>query len=332
MTNKNLVLLSYGRESEYYRTIFCVLSFFAWTPRHKIDDVNVLIYTDNPFFFQEYFKDLKVEYVTLTETILMEMMGDTDYIHRRKVGVIDLTFKAFPERDLLFVDSDTFFIHETDEMLDGFAENKSFMHKREYNFEEGLALFSSFGQGQYPEAFINYITDREFVIGGSSERFSKYDYCWNSGVLGLDKSFASYLPDIFKLVDEFYNNSHWFISEQLAFALVLQKRTEIRPTDKFLLHYWGARQKVLVDGLLKELFDRTSPANFNDISFIRSVTKNWKNKIELDLVLEQAVMAFSLGHLKYGLKKSVQVFLHFPTDVKVYKELFCGIKRGSNKS
>lgn len=328
MTDKSLVFLSYGKEFEYYKAIFSVLSFFAWTKSEKIARVSVLIYTDNPSFFQRYLKDFKIEYITLTDLILRDMMGNTDYIHRRKVGVIDLTFKAFPERDLLFIDSDTFFIDETDELLSGFAKDKSFMHKREYNFEEGLSLFKGFNQGEYPERFINYITGREFVVGGHIERFNKYDFSWNSGVLGLNRSFVRYMPDVYKLTDDFYNNSQWFISEQLAFSLVLQKRTEIRPTDNIVLHYWGKRQKALFDRSIKEFLDRNK-SHFKHNSFIRNATKKMKKKIELDLAVENAVVAFSHGHSKYGLKKTFQLLSHFPTSFSVYKELFSAILRGS---
>jgi len=327
MINKNLVMLSYGRESEYYRAIFCILSYFAWTEETNRNEIRILIYTDNPIFFQSYLKDMDIEYIHLTSVMLEEMLEETNYIHRRKVGVINLTFQRFPNTDLLFIDSDTFFVHKIDDMLGGFDVGKSYMHKREYSFEEGLNLFNSFNQGHYPSAFINYISDRNFMLGGVPEKFSKHDYSWNSGVLGLDKGFMHYMPDVYNLTDAFYASSKWFVSEQLAFSLILQKRTEIRPAEKYIVHYWGSRQKKLMDNLINNLFDPESKFKIDDVSFLRLLTKKWKKRIELDLILEQAVIALSNGHIKYGIKKSLHVLLHFPSDSSVYKELFSAINQ-----
>ncbi|WEK21215.1 MAG: hypothetical protein P0Y49_08680 [Candidatus Pedobacter colombiensis] len=293
--------------------------------------IRVLIYTDSTRFFHLYLKKFEIEYIVLTTEMLEEMSGEARYIHRRKVNVIDLTFQRFPDEDLLFVDSDTFFIHEIDGLLTGFCTGKSFMHKREYNFEEGLSFFNSFNQGHYPQAFINYISDRSFMIGGVLEKFNKYDYSWNSGVLGLTRDFASYMPEVYELTDAFYANSQWFVSEQLAFSLILQKRTEIRPAEKFILHYWGSRQKKLMDKLINNLFDSKSVVELNDLSFLRSMTKKWKKKIEIDLVLEQAVISFSKGYMVNGIKKSLQVLLYFPSDYSVYKELFLTIHKNKIK-
>ncbi|RQO69619.1 hypothetical protein DBR43_16230 [Pedobacter sp. KBW06] len=325
MLKKNLVLLSYGRISEYQRAIFSILSFYSWSDEADLKKVRTIVYTDDPSFFRKHLSHIEIEYVMLTNELLMEMLGDSDYIHRRKVGVIDLTFKKYPAGHLLFIDSDTFFIGNPAKILNGFSTGTSFMHKREYNFEEGLQFFSAFNQGKYPKAFINYISDRDFVVNGKTERFSKHDYSWNSGVLGLNAAFSACIPDVFKLTDEFYVNSQWFISEQLAFALVLQKTTAIVPTEELVLHYWGKRQKVLMDAFIGDLF----PDQINELkekSYFRSLTYKLKKNVEDDLVLEQAVLALSQKHWKYGLRKSLQVILRNPVRLTSYKELLSAVK------
>lgn len=306
MMSKNLVFLSYGSESEYYRAIFCVFSFLSWVESYA-DQVRIVIYTDQPEFFKKYLVELNIEYFLLTPEILEDMLDHKGFIHRRKVAVIDQTFKDFPGEYVLFIDSDTFFISPSRTLLEGPATGESFMHKREYTIEKGLAFFTSFNQGRYPAAFIEYISGRDFIINGKSESFNQQDYSWNSGVLGLNKDFAIYMAGVYQLTDDFYANSKWFISEQMAFSLILQRTTSIKPADDFLLHYWGKRQKVLMDKLIAELLNTYSVAELKNSNFIKPLTRKWKKRIESDLIMEQVSIALSSRSWLYGAKKCLQV-------------------------
>ncbi|KQS32310.1 hypothetical protein [Pedobacter sp. Leaf194] len=319
MNQKNLVLLAYGRETEYYRAIFCVLSFIAWVDDPK--RVRIIIYTDKPASFEPYLKGLEITYYLLTPELLEDMLAGTGFLHRRKVAVIDLTFKNFPESDLLFVDSDTFFIANPKAILNGFAPGKSFMHKREYDFKTGLELFSSFKQGDYTEAFIKFITSRSFKIGGIVENFTETDYSWNSGVLGLNKGFCKLMPDVFILTDRFYSNSKWFVSEQLAFSLILQKRTEIRATDEFILHYWGNRQKILVDNLIRNFLLDTRIETIQEESRIKSTIATFKKKVSIDVVMEQIEIALKANDKAYVAKKIALLILKNPFSRYAYIQI-----------
>jgi hypothetical protein len=305
--NKNLVLLSYGNVSEYLRAVYCLLSLSAWLEEDAANP-GIVIYTDNPGFFQTYLGDLQIEYFFLSPRQILEMQAGTNFIHRIKVAVIDLTFKRFPDQEVIFIDSDTFFTADPMELFNGLNSSTSFMHKREYNFKDGLELYNSFKQEMYPKAFIDYISGREFYIDGKAEIFDINDYSWNSGVLGLHKDFGIYMPDVMRLTDEFYANSKWFISEQLAFSLILQRRTKIRSAENFIFHYWGKRQKILVDVLLEKLFEEHA-ADLTKKVFMKSVTRKWKNIIEADLIYEQAKNAFLRRDFLYASKKAFHFFL-----------------------
>lgn len=305
MINKNLVFLSYGRTAEYLRAVFCILSLSAWL-EDEITNISIIVYTDNPDFFATYLGDFEIQYVVLTKEELLEMQAGTNFIHRIKVSAIDLTFKRFPDQEVIFIDSDTFFTADPVQLFNGLDAATSFMHKREYNFKEGLELYHSFNQQQYPEAFIGYIAGKEFSIGGKKVKFNTDDYSWNSGVLGLQKDFGAYMPDVIRMTDEFYANSQWFISEQLAFSLVLQRTTRIRSAEDFVFHYWGHRQKILADGLIADLFEQHA-ADLAKKSLMRAVTKKWQKMIAADLILEQANNGFAKGDYLYALKKR----LHF---------------------
>ena len=326
MNTKNIVLLSYGNESEYLRAIFCILSISSWVLSENSaiqkSKIKIIVYTDNPQFFKKHLGSYNVEYYLLTPALMEEMLAKTTYIHRRKVFVIDLTFKHYPECDLVFIDTDTFFYAPPGALLDEFSAGKSFMHQREYQLDDAVEKFASFNQGHFPTAFLKHIKNRKFVIGDKDERFSGKDYCWNSGVLGLSREFASYLPDVFKLTDDFYKHSGWFISEQLAFGLTLQRKTKVQSTDGYIAHYWGKRQKILLDTLIKEVLQEKAAVELIDSDYIRTLTVKWQNDILNDLILEQAVISLEQNYWLYGFKKALQVILKDPFNSGIYRQLF----------
>ncbi|MBB2148412.1 hypothetical protein [Pedobacter gandavensis] len=324
MLNKNLVLLSYGRETEYRRAIFSILSFYSWSTS-DLKGLRILIYTDHPQFFEPYLGHIPIEYVLLTEALRKEMLGALDFIHRIKVGVIDLTFKQYPNDHLLFIDSDTFFTEDPKMLWNGFKAGQSFMHTKEHTLEQGFQFFNAINMGKHPKDFLDYISNRDFTVKDKTLRFDKNDYSWNSGVLGLHTSFSTVMPDVIKLSDEFYANSKWFVSEQLAFALILQKTTDIVPTEDFVAHYWGKRQKVMLDKFIAQLFS-DSKNRLTEKEFIINLTLKMKRLLKDDLILEQAVLALAQRHWKYGLRKSLQVILRNPVKVRAYKELLLAVK------
>ncbi|MCZ4222994.1 hypothetical protein [Pedobacter rhodius] len=303
----NLIFLSYGGVIEYRRAIFCILSFLAWNP--KIENIRVIVFTDSPDFFKKYLLNLNIEYVLLNSELEEKLMRGSDFIHSKKVGVIDMAFKSYPNTNQLFIDTDTFFLTDASIMLNGFEEGKSFMHKREYMLKEGVDLFSSFDQGHYPKAFLNYISGRVFKINGIAESFNGEDYSWNSGVLALHKTFSVYMNDVIKLTHKFYNNSKWFISEQLAFSLILQRKTKVRSAEKYIFHYWAKRQKMFMDNFLQNLFDQKLVSELNDQALNRRLTKKLETDIEIDLSIEQINIAFSRKDYFYAFKKGIRLIL-----------------------
>jgi hypothetical protein len=325
MAKKNIVFLSYGSEPEYLRAIFCILSLSAWISPETFStsyaEIKLLIYTDNPDFFKKHLPAFHIEFFYLSPALLEEMLDNKGFFHRRKVDVIDRTFKQYPHTDLLFIDTDTFFYGDAKKLFVPYENGKSFMHKREYRLAKAENIFSVFNQEQYPADFIKLIQSRDFTVGSEQVNFGTNDYSWNSGVLGLDKSFASFMPDVFDLTDEFYLHSKWFVSEQLAFALILQKTTQISPTNDIIVHYWGKRQKALIDQKIKQLFANSSPAELVNSKALRSLTVRWKNMIVNDVILEEAILSLQQRYWRYGIKKALHIIFKDPFNRDTYSQL-----------
>ncbi|TKC09328.1 hypothetical protein [Pedobacter frigoris] len=316
MNSKNLILLSYGNKTEYNRTIFCVLSFWAHYTGNT-EKIRIIIYTDNKDYFEPFFNKIEVSYVTLTPEILQDMLAGSTYIHRRKVAVIDLTLKQHPGEDLIFVDSDTFFTKNPQPWIAALKPDMSYMHLKEYTFQEGLALFSSFNQSKEPKAFIDFLESQPVKIGGEDRSFNRNDFCWNSGVLGLTSDLSVYIDDVFVMTDDFFKNSSWFISEQLAFSLLLQDKTKVLPSDEYVYHYWGKRQKRLMDGVLEKVINDLPAETKTNIV---KLTIRLESKIADDVIKERAVLALFTKNWGYAVKRIFAALLKNPANISLFRE------------
>lgn len=327
---KNLVLLSYGRETEYKRAIMAVLSFWAWYSGEK-SDIRTIVFTDNPDYFKPFLPDLEVEYGLLTPEKLEAMLDGKAFIHRIKIAIIDEVFQRYPAEDLFFIDSDTFFVADAQPWLQSFAPGKSFMHLLEYSFEEAVNIYSGFNQKQYPKAFIKLIESKTFRVNQAEEQFNKYQFSWNSGVLGLNKEIATYMPDVYNLSAEFFEATGWIISEQLAFALILQTRTKVLPTEQYVHHYWGQRQKLFIDNILNaKLTDDFAHLGLRQkLVHVKKLTRQWPRLIKLDKIQERAINNFTDNNVLAGCKYALYAFAQSPFDFRFMKELYS--LRGKNR-
>ncbi|MFC4210490.1 hypothetical protein ACFOWA_04820 [Pedobacter lithocola] len=316
---KNFVLLSYGSTVEYRRAIFCIYSFLSWKPDLK--NTRFIIYTDNPEAFKTYFSSLNIEYVLLTADLERQFLKGTTFHHLKKVGVIDSTFKKYPNEHLFFVDTDTFFIGNPSRILNSFISGKSFLHKREYRLGDAISEFAVFNQAHFPLSFMKFISGRVLKINNETVKFNENDYSWNTGVLALNSDFSSFMADVTDLTFEFYQNSKWFVSEQLAFSLVLQKVTEIKPADGVVFHYWGQRQKQFMDNYLKELVSSNS-LNNQFLGITISDLKQLEKMLSNDIILEQINIAIRKKDYPYLLKQSLKIILKNPLNTNIYKQIY----------
>jgi hypothetical protein len=321
-----LLLLAYGRETEYYRAIFAVLSCWAWQPRQA---VAATIFTDQPAFFEPYLAGLPAEYHLLTSHYLTELRGPQQYVHRVKAQLIAQAFLQYPGEELLFIDSDTFFLTSPDGLLHSLATGQAVMHQREYKLSEAVGIYAEFNQAKYPKKLLELLSHRCFALGGAQVQFHPTQSCWNSGVLGLPRALAPLLPDMLHLIDELYAGTGWFISEQLGFSLALQARGQVQACDRYVYHYWGQPQKQVMDKLLAGLLTADFAAQPLAVRLhqVRQLVPYYRRQLELDKAREGALYALRRGRLAAGMKYTVKALLTNPLDTQFVREVLRTLHR-----
>ena len=248
----SVAVQSFGKEYELRRATFALLSLFAHTtiPHSAL---RVFLFTDNPDYFKQYLSELPVEYILLTQEKIKSMRGDIDFLHRMKIALIEETLQQ-GAGDLLYFDSDTFFIADPKDLLRQLSADRSFMHVHEYKFEE-MSFFPLPGGASF-HRYLDLIRSQEFRLAdGTDFRINPAMSSWNAGVMMLHRSHRRFIPDVYALTDQTYPPTENHASEQYAFSVVLQSRTMLTACDEVVFHYWYRVKKQIMDEFLTYHFD-----------------------------------------------------------------------------
>jgi len=281
----NLVVQSYGARHEYRRAVFSIWSFFV---HHEsaIEKKRVILFTDDPDFFKPYFGTLPVAYVLITPEKLRHMRGRIDFVHRVKIAAIEEAF-AMANDNLLYVDSDTFFIADPAPFMNRLAPQRAFMHIAEYPFSDMKTL--ELPAGATFHRFYDFIIDKTFYLtDGTPIRISPQQTSWNAGVIVLHHEHRKCIPDVFKLTDDFYPDTENHGCEQYAFSIILERHATVGPCDDMIYHYWLPVKKPIADKfLLPRITDRwAAQTDAQKTADIRLWTQ------ELPVVFETDVLMF----------------------------------------
>lgn len=319
-----LVLLAHSREVEYHRAIFAVLSFWAGYKDQAAPAVQAVVFTDQPAFFELYLTGLPVRYEQLTAESLAAMQQPLGYVHRVKPAILAQVAQRYPQDELLFIDSDTFFYKLPDQLLQQLVAGITFLHQREYTLAEAVGVYAAFGQAHFPKKLLELLATTHFKVAGAETQFHSEQSAWNSGVVGLPSVATALLPDVLGVLDALYAGTGWFTCEQIAFSLVLQTQRTLHACNDYLVHYWGKQQKYLMDKCLSELLT----ASFGQLSVVERLTQvrqlvpRWRRAIELDRLHEGALYAFTQGQAVAGLKYAAKCWFIAPFSGKLAKDVW----------
>lgn len=325
----SLALQSFGRESEYKRAVLTTLSFFAWYKGER-EDARVLLFTDRADYFAPFFHDLPVEYVLLTPDKITRMRGGIDFLHRMKIAVIEEAF-SLSGTNLLYADSDTFFIADPTPLMEQVAPGKSFMHEWEYRFED--MRHWKLPTGQSFRDFLALIESRIFYhADGSLLRITPEHSSWNAGVMMFHAAHAQFIPDVYALTEQFYPPSKNHASEQYAFSIVLQERTELLSCEDVIYHYWYRIKKQIIDQFLAE---QLTP-NWLRLSLEEKISSVKKWTLQLPgyfekhewMIQDHAIQAFNDDRFAEGYRWAAKAVLQKPFSSGPFlKDTFYHIKR-----
>lgn len=311
ISNKILVTQSFGKKSEYYRVILAILSAISQIDNEQRDEFKFILFTDNPEFFKKWLSSVNIEYVLLSTDKIKRMRGDIDFLHRMKIALIEESFSKYPNYDMLYFDSDTFFIENPFKIFERISENTASMHLFEYKFE------TLKNDGKTFKAFYDIINSRKFSLNNETE-ISVSNTCesWNAGVMCFHSTHSKFIPDVYKLTEQFYPLTQNHASEQYAFSIILQKNLSLTACDDIVYHYWYRVKKEIMDIFLNQEFNDS----FEKLELeqkLKNITKyvhilpQYFEKHFLSL-RDNAIQEFNKNNYLSGYKWSFKAFIEKP--------------------
>ena len=323
-----LVIQSFGNKSEYRRAIFSIYSFFAHNAT-LVADARVIVFTDDVKFFETYLRDFAVTYSELNAQKISTMRGDIDFLHRMKIAEIEQALGFCNDR-LLYFDSDTFFVKDASALLASISENTAVMHLFEYKFQ--TLRDTELPAGKTFQDFYQLIVNSEFQLpAGRKIRVSPEQISYNAGVIGLHISHSRFIPDVYKLTDQFYTGSLNHASEQYAFSVILQNNLYVVTCEDVVYHYWYRIKKKVVDGWLSDKITETFAQQ--SLTEKLGLTKKWSTILpgvidnHILILQDAAIQSFHIGAFKTGFSFTVRAILKKPLDGKFLRDVAYHYKR-----
>ncbi|RKF22154.1 hypothetical protein DBZ36_00470 [Alginatibacterium sediminis] len=234
-----VVYLAFGPRKDLYRQIyFSVRSLQFW----RNSNVGVTIITDNPAAIRGIEETVEVEHISIER--IEEWKGELNFLWRAKMKAIEHATSMYPEKNVLYVDSDTVFAKDISWMLDELDRGEKFMHVFERNIASSK---NSYWKTLYND--LSGFNHESYVFNAKTSMF-------NAGVIGLPKGRAQQLAKAaVDVCDGLCRTSaDRTLLEQLAFSMVLSQ-TELKTAEQTIIHYWG--NKPQWDALINE-FGATS--------------------------------------------------------------------------
>ena len=149
-----IIYICFGREIDYYQTLYSVLSLIKYSDYCELKDHKVIIYTDAPEFFTKFINPISfnIEISRLTaEDLFLYKGGNTfQQVFRVKLALILQTLKTY-QRSVLYLDADTYvlkdFSHEImiDSKESGMCAREGLVRKKKNNNND-LKILQSYPQ------------------------------------------------------------------------------------------------------------------------------------------------------------------------------------------
>ena len=141
MAEQIFAVYAFGRESSLKQAIFCIHSLIQCYASDKSYRPKLLIFTDNPNYFQTYFTPGSVEIIALDSQTMIDWKGQPTDNFRVKLKALESSCLRFPMATIILVDSDTFVVESLDSIYADLMEGIVYFHDDEGILNAGNECF-----------------------------------------------------------------------------------------------------------------------------------------------------------------------------------------------
>ncbi len=239
-----LLYQAYGKQDIINEAILSILSLVRLVPVLP-HGFSIVVYTDNSSAFEKILgHSLPVLYVKINDRQVSEWRGKIDFVHRVKIEILR-DFLSMHKGNLLYLDSDTWFLENPFSLFDLIGEGRLLMHTCEGRIDSGKnPIFKKVQR---------FISANIFEVAGEKLKIPPASYMWNAGVIGFNSGKIEILEKVLQLTDEMYARYPKHVMEQFAFSWYFQNGQSIVAAENTIYHYWDFKEyRQHIAGFLEE--------------------------------------------------------------------------------
>jgi len=234
-----ILYLAYGSKDIIHQTIFSILSLYKTSPS-AAKDIQIVIYTDRSDAFKSLIPEIDVEYLPINEQTIHEWKGDVNFFFRAKIKLIEDFFSKYPNTNLLYMDSDTYFKKDIMPTFEKIGKGSYFMHEYEGVYDQKHKDRRKYSTAKTIDRILK---THEFTkSNGENFKISNQTQLWNAGVLGFNSGFVPILPEVVLLTEQLYRLKDAHVMEQFSFSYFLQQTKPLNGLKDSILHYWNFKE------------------------------------------------------------------------------------------
>ena len=195
------------------------------------------------------FKGLRVQTVEYGQERLAQWAGPHNFGWRVTLHTLMHVLRTYGEPTVL-IDGDTYFRRSPDYLFKRIRPGQSVLHIREgrmCDLTDQVHLDLA--------ALLRTGTIRDPVSGAPIPATRAM---WNSGVMGVDPADIGTIEQTIALTDQILARNPINTTEQFALSYCLETRTQLRPCDDIVFHYWAMRYRRPFRKVLTELLENTA--------------------------------------------------------------------------
>jgi hypothetical protein len=228
-----IVYLAHTGPGYIYECCYSLLKYLSVYNLKAPVNTSIVVYTDQPEKFENfipYFANFKIEEVSTGK--IKEWQGDVQYVHRAKPKMIQDFFTKY-KGNLLFFDTDTYITKPIEYLWQGIENNNVYMHQSEGVIDKR--------KNKEFRKWDDFLKTAKINFGNKSFQYNPNFEIWNSGVIGINASYANKFEEIVTMIDSVHKQFPKHITEQLACSYLFEENN-IQPTKDNIVHYWDLKE------------------------------------------------------------------------------------------
>lgn len=251
MNTQYIVYQAYGKRDILNEVLVSISSLYKVTSFSTRPQI--VIFTDSTSYLAS-FLPTEIQLIDTPISKWKEWKGIQNFVHRAKIEMLRHFSDSF-SGDVLYCDTDTYFVANPKKLFDKISRGELIMHLDEGSMKNsGNLVFRKL------EKFLRKYQYQEKSIPAET-------HMWNAGVLGFNTKDKSILDQVLALSDDLYAAFQKHVMEQLAFSVCFQQKTRCECQD-VIFHYWDFKE---YRELLHQFFQKNEGQKF----------ESWTKEIEM---------------------------------------------------